>query len=122
MKIVLSIGARPQFIKAAMVLRVLRARQGVREILVHTDQHFDGNMSEMFFEQMEIPKPDYNLDIAGLSYGTMTGWMLEKIEKVLIDEKPDYVLMYGDTNSTLAGSALAAVKLHIPVAGERLQS
>lgn len=115
MKIITIIGARPQFIKAAMVSRALRARQGVSEILVHTGQHFDGNMSEIFFEQMEIPKPDYNLDIAGLSHGAMTGRMLEKIEKVLIKEKPDCVLVYGDTNSTLAG-ALAAVKLHIPVA------
>jgi UDP-GlcNAc3NAcA epimerase len=115
MKITTIIGARPQFIKAAMVSRVLRTRQGVREILVHTGQHFDGNMSEIFFEQMEIPKPDYNLDIAGLSHGAMTGRMLEKIEQVLIDEKPDCVLVYGDTNSTLAG-ALASVKLHIPVA------
>ena len=115
MKITTIIGARPQFIKAAMVSRALRARQGVRELLVHTGQHFDGNMSEIFFEQMEIPKPDYNLDIAGLSHGAMTGRMLEKIEQVLIEEKPDCVLVYGDTNSTLAG-ALAAVKLHIPVA------
>jgi len=115
MKITTIIGARPQFIKAAMVSRALKARQGVREILVHTGQHFDGNMSEIFFEQMEIPKPDYNLDVAGLNHGAMTGRMLEKIEQVLIDEKPDCVLVYGDTNSTLAG-ALAAVKLHIPVA------
>lgn len=115
MKIITIIGARPQFIKAAMVSRALRARQGVRELLVHTDQHYDENMNEIFFEQMEITKPDYNLNIAGLSHGTMTGRMLEKIEQVLIDEKPDCVLVYGDTNSTLAG-ALAAVKLHIPVA------
>jgi len=115
MKITTIIGARPQFIKAAMVSRALRARQGVREILVHTGQHYDENMSEIFFEQMEIPKPDYNLDIAGLNHGAMTGRMLEKIEQVLIEEKPDCVLVYGDTNSTLAG-ALASVKLHIPVA------
>ena len=115
MKITTIIGARPQFIKAAMVSRVLRARQGVREIFIHTGQHFNENMSEIFFEQMEIPKPDYNLDIACLSHGAMTGRMLEKIEQVLIDEKPNCVLVYGDTNSTLAG-ALAAVKLHIPVA------
>jgi UDP-GlcNAc3NAcA epimerase len=113
--VVTVLGARPQFIKAAMVSRALRARQGVREILVHTGQHFDGNMSEIFFEQMEIPEPDYNFDIAGLSHGAMTGRMLEKIEKVLIEEKPDCVLVYGDTNSTLAG-ALAAVKLHFRVA------
>ena len=87
MKIVTIIGARPRFIKVAMVSRVLRAKQGVREILVHTGQHFDENMSEIFFEQMEIPKPNYNLDIAGLNHGAMTGRMLEKIEQVLIDEK-----------------------------------
>jgi len=115
MKIATIIGARPQFIKAAMVSRALRVRHGVREILVHTGQHYDENMSEIFFEEMEIPKPDYNLDIAGLNHGAMTGRMLEKIEQILIKEKPDCVLVYGDTNSTLAG-ALAAVKLYIPVA------
>ena len=81
MKITTIIGARPQFIKAAMVSRALRVRQGVREILVHTGQHFDENMSEIFFEQMEIPKPDYNLDITGLSHGAITGRMLEKIQE-----------------------------------------
>ncbi len=113
-KIVTIVGARPQFIKAATVSRALAA-SGVKEIIVHTGQHFDENMSDVFFEEMEIPRPQYQLDIHGLSHGAMTGRMMEKIESLLIQEKPDYVLVYGDTNSTLAG-ALAAVKLHIPVA------
>ena len=115
MKFVTIIGARPQFIKAAALSRVLRLQKGVKEILVHTGQHFDENMSKVFFEQMDIPEPEYNLEIAGLSHGAMTGRMLEKIEDVLFIEKPDRVLVYGDTNSTLAG-ALAASKLHIPIA------
>ncbi len=115
MKIVTIIGARPQFIKAAVVSRVFAASQGVTEIIVHTGQHFDSNMSDIFFEEMCIPKPHYNLNINGLGHGAMTGQMLEKIEEVLKEEKPDWVLVYGDTNSTLAG-ALAAKKLHIKVA------
>ncbi|MEA3420558.1 MAG: UDP-N-acetylglucosamine 2-epimerase (non-hydrolyzing) [Acidobacteriota bacterium] len=115
MKIATIIGARPQFIKAAMVSRVLRNRQGVREILIHTGQHYDNNMSDVFFNELEIPAPDYNLGISADTQGAQTGRMLEAIEAVLITEKPDCVLVYGDTNSTLAG-ALAAVKLHIPVA------
>lgn len=114
MKLVTVLGARPQFIKAATVSRELKAT-GVHEVIVHTGQHFDHNMSQVFFDEMEIPQPDYNLEISGLNHGAMTGRMLEKIEEVLIKEKPDYVLVYGDTNSTLAG-ALAASKLHIPVA------
>lgn len=114
MVVVTVIGARPQFIKAAAVSRALKT-SGIREIIVHTGQHYDHNMSEVFFEEMEIPKPDYNLSINDLSHGAMTGRMLEKIEAVLLEVKPDYVLVYGDTNSTLAG-ALAAVKLHIKVA------
>jgi UDP-GlcNAc3NAcA epimerase len=114
MKIVTIVGARPQFVKAATVSRELK-KSGITEILVHTGQHFDANMSQVFFEQMEIPHPHYNLEISSLSHGAMTGRMLEKIEDLLLKEKPDYVLVYGDTNSTLAG-ALAAVKLHIPVA------
>lgn len=114
MKVVTIIGARPQFVKAATVSRELK-NVGMEEILVHTGQHFDHNMSQVFFDEMEIPHPHYNLEISGLHHGAMTGRMLEKIEDVLLKEKPDYVLVYGDTNSTLAG-ALAAVKLHIPVA------
>ncbi len=117
LKIVTIIGARPQFIKAAVVSRYIRDNHNneLKEIIVHTGQHYDSNMSDIFFEQMDIPKPDYFLDINGLGHGAMTGQMLEKIEKVLIDEKPDWVLVYGDTNSTLAG-ALAAKKLHIKLA------
>jgi len=115
MKIVTIVGARPQFVKAAVLSRVIESRDGVDELIVHTGQHYDHNMSDVFFEEMEIPRPAYNLDINGMSHGAMTGQMLEKIERVLIDEKPDWVLVYGDTNSTIAG-ALAAKKLHIKVA------
>lgn len=115
MKIVTIIGARPQFIKAAVVSRVFASCDEMEEVIVHTGQHFDANMSEVFFEEMAIPKPHYNLNINGLGHGAMTGQMLEKIEEVLLQEKPDWVLVYGDTNSTLAG-ALAAKKLHIRVA------
>ena len=115
MKIITIVGARPQFIKAAALSREFLKHNHINEIIVHTGQHFDANMSDVFFEQMEIPKPHYNLDINGLGHGAMTGQMLEKIEKVLINETPDWVLVYGDTNSTIAG-ALAAKKLHIKVA------
>jgi len=115
MKIITVIGARPQFIKAAAVSREFVKHSNIEEIIIHTGQHFDTNMSDVFFEQMHIPKPHYNLDINGLSHGAMTGQMLEKIEEVLIKEKPDWVLVYGDTNSTLAG-VLAAKKLHIKIA------
>ncbi|MGB5749917.1 MAG: UDP-N-acetylglucosamine 2-epimerase, partial [Desulfobacterales bacterium] len=123
MKIVTIIGARPQFIKAAVVSRAIsefnkRAQNKsslIAEIIIHTGQHYDRNMSDIFFEEMSIPRPNYFLDINGLSHGAMTGQMLEKIEEVLQREKPGIVLVYGDTNTTLAG-ALAAVKLHIPVA------
>lgn len=115
MKILTIIGARPQFIKAAVVSRELAKYQGeIEEVIVHTGQHFDYNMSDIFFEELEIPKPQYNLGISGGSHGKMTGEMLTEIEKVLQKEKPDLVLVYGDTNSTMAG-ALAAVKLLIPV-------
>ncbi|MDO9634665.1 MAG: UDP-N-acetylglucosamine 2-epimerase (non-hydrolyzing) [Paludibacter sp.] len=112
-KIITIVGARPQFVKAATLSRQFISF-GVEERIIHTGQHFDNNMSAVFFEEMEIPKPTYNLDIHGLTHGAMTGRMLEGIENILVDEKPDGVLVYGDTNSTLAG-ALAAVKLHIPV-------
>lgn len=115
MKIVTIIGARPQFIKAAVVSRAIVNSEGIEEVIIHTGQHFDSNMSDIFFEEMSIPHPNYNLNINGLGHGAMTGQMLEKIEEVLIKEKPDWVLVYGDTNSTLAG-ALAAKKLHIKVA------
>lgn len=114
-KIVTIIGARPQFIKAAAVSREIKTREGIKEIIVHTGQHFDANMSDVFFEQMDIPKPDYNLGVNSLSHGAMTGQMLEKIEGVLLKEQPEWVMVYGDTNSTIAG-ALAAKKLHIKVA------
>lgn len=112
MKVVTVVGARPQFIKAAVVSRQLRKNH--QEIIVHTGQHYDPNMSDIFFEELEIPTPDYNLGIAGGSHGTMTGNMLIAIEAALEKESPDAVLLYGDTNSTMA-AALAAVKLHIPV-------
>ena len=114
MKILTIVGARPQFIKAATLSRSFIESGGIEEVIVHTGQHFDNNMSDVFFKEMDIPKPHYNLKIHGLSHGAMTGQMLEGIEKVLQNEKPDYVLVYGDTNSTLAG-ALAAKKKHIPV-------
>jgi UDP-GlcNAc3NAcA epimerase len=114
MKIITVIGARPQFVKAAVVSRALMNANNIEEILVHTGQHFDKNMSEIFFEEMKIPKPQYNLHINGLSHGAMTGQMLQGVEDLCINEKPDYVLVYGDTNSTIAG-ALAAKKLGIGV-------
>jgi UDP-GlcNAc3NAcA epimerase len=115
MKIITILGARPQFIKAGTISREIAKYDNIEEIIVHTGQHFDANMSDIFFDEMKIPKPHYNLDINGLGHGAMTGQMLEKIEEVLLKEKPDWVMVYGDTNSTLAG-ALAASKLHIKVA------
>lgn len=112
-KIITVVGARPQFIKAATLSRQFKLL-GIEEKIIHTGQHFDANMSDVFFEEMEIPKPAYQLDIHGLTHGAMTGRMLEGIEEILLKENPDGVLVYGDTNSTLAG-ALAAAKLHIPV-------
>lgn len=112
MKIVTVVGARPQFIKAAAVSRVLR-KENI-EILVHTGQHYDSNMSDIFFEELHIPKPDYNLGIGSGSHAKQTADMMVGIEKILQDEMPDYIMVYGDTNSTLAG-ALAASKILIPI-------
>ena len=112
MKVLTVVGARPQFIKAAVVSHKLRKNH--TEILVHTGQHFDKNMSETFFEELNIPQPNYNLGISGGTHSEMTGRMMIAIEKVLQEEQPDWLLLYGDTNSTLAG-ALAAAKLHIKI-------
>jgi len=114
-KIVTVIGARPQFIKASAVSARLRGARRLHEIVVHTGQHFDGNMSDVFFSELGMDPPAYHCHIHGGHHGDMTGRMLAGVEKILLEEKPDAVLVYGDTNSTLAG-ALAAVKLHIPVA------
>ena len=114
-KILTIIGARPQFIKASAFSQSLATDRQLQEILVHTGQHHDVNMSDVFFDELNMPAPDYHLNIQGGTHGQMTGRMLEKIEAVLIDERPDMVVVYGDTNSTLAG-ALAASKLHIPIA------
>lgn len=115
MKIVSIVGARPQFVKAAVVSRAIARTGSIKEVIVHTGQHYDKNMSEVFFSEMDIPAPDYNLAVHGMTHGAMTGRMLEGIEQVLLQEHPDMVLVYGDTDSTLSG-ALAAVKLHIPLA------
>ena len=115
MKIVTIVGARPQFIKAAPVSRALARQSGVVECIVHTGQHYDANMSDVFFEELSIPAPTHHLGIGGMSHGANTGRTIEAIETVLLQEKPDWVMVYGDTNSTLAG-ALAAAKLHIPIA------
>lgn len=115
MKICTIVGARPQFIKAATVSHALQTQSVFKEVLIHTGQHYDSNMSDVFFEELGIPRPDYHLGIGSGSHGAQTGRMLEAIESVLQRETPNWVLVYGDTNSTLAG-ALAAAKLHIPVA------
>ncbi|MGE5482440.1 MAG: non-hydrolyzing UDP-N-acetylglucosamine 2-epimerase [Bacteroidota bacterium] len=115
MRIVTVLGARPQFIKAAALSWTLRSLPGVEELLVHTGQHYDRDMSDIFFDELDIPRPHYHLGIGSGSHGAQTGRMLEAIEQVLLEVRPDWVLVYGDTNSTLAG-ALAAVKLHLPVA------
>ena len=114
-RIVTIVGARPQFIKAAALSRALRAEPSLSEDLIHTGQHFDDNMSDVFFRELAMPPPRFNLDIHGGHHGQMTGRMLEAIEALLLDLRPRLVLVYGDTNSTLAG-ALAAAKLHIPIA------
>ena len=113
-KIVTILGARPQFVKAAVLSRIIAEKNEMEEVIVHTGQHYDKNMSDVFFDEMDIPKPKYNLNINGLTHGAMTGQMLEGIEKILLDEKPNAVVIYGDTNSTIAG-ALAAKKIDIKV-------
>ncbi|HXZ94901.1 MAG TPA: UDP-N-acetylglucosamine 2-epimerase (non-hydrolyzing) [Dehalococcoidia bacterium] len=113
MKILTIVGARPQFIKAVLESKELRKKH--KEVLVHTGQHYDYELSKVFFDELSIPEPDYNLGIGSDSHAVQTGKMMIAIERVLLKEKPDWVLVYGDTNSTLAG-ALAAVKIHIPVA------
>lgn len=117
LKIVTIVGARPQFIKASAVSRVINNcwADKICEVLVHTGQHYDHNMSAVFFDELAIPPPKHNLEVAGGRHGEMTGKMLIALEQVLLDERPDWVLIYGDTNSTLAG-ALAACKLHVPIA------
>lgn len=114
-KILTVVGARPQFIKAAVVSRAIAQTESITEVLVHTGQHYDTNMSDVFFDELDIPRPQHHLGVGGGTHGQNTGRMLEKLEALMLAEKPDWVLVYGDTDSTLAG-ALAASKLHIRVA------
>ena len=117
MKIVTIIGARPQIIKAAALSRAIKTHYAkeIQEIIVHTGQHYDDNMSAVFFDELGIPRPDYNLHVGSASHGVQTARMTEGIEEILLKEKPDFIVLYGDTNSTLAG-AVAAAKIHIPIA------
>ncbi|MFZ5825021.1 MAG: non-hydrolyzing UDP-N-acetylglucosamine 2-epimerase [Bacillota bacterium] len=115
MKVLTVVGARPQFIKAAAVSRIMQETSDMQEVLVHTGQHYDHSMSSIFFDELGIRRPDYNLEVGSASHGAQTGRMLEAVELVMMKERPDWVVVYGDTNSTLAGT-LAATKLHIPVA------
>ena len=114
LKILTIIGARPQFIKAAIVSKIFKQSDFVHETIVHTGQHFDFNMDQLFFNELSIPTPKYNLNINSVSHGEMTGRMIIDLEKIIIQEKPNFILVYGDTNSTLAG-ALAAKKLHVKI-------
>ena len=116
MKIVTIIGARPQIIKAAALSRAIKSHYAdrIQEVIVHTGQHYDDNMSKVFFDELGIPKPDYNLQVGSASHGVQTAKIIEGIEQILMDEKPDYIVLYGDTNSTLAG-AVAASKIHVPI-------
>ena len=102
MKVVTIVGARPQFIKAAVLSREFAKYPNINEVIVHTGQHFDRSMSDIFFEEMQIPNPHYHFAINSMSHGAMTGRMIEKVEEVLLIEKPDFVIVYGDTNSSLA--------------------
>ncbi|WP_444994326.1 non-hydrolyzing UDP-N-acetylglucosamine 2-epimerase [Aliikangiella sp. IMCC44359] len=116
MKVATVVGARPQFVKVAAVSRAFADyRSDVKEVIIHTGQHYDSNMSDIFFDELKIPTPQYNLGVGGGTHGQNTGRMIEKIEEILLSEKPDWLLIFGDTDSTLAG-AVAASKLHIPVA------
>src|SRR5690349_16260502 len=115
MKIANIVGAQPQFVKAAVVSRALRAAPGVVEVMLHTEQHYDENMSQWIFDELQISTPKYYLGVGSGPHGMQTGRMLEAIERVLADLGPDWVLVYGDTNTTLAG-ALAAAKMHLPLA------
>ena len=115
MKLLTIVGARPQFIKAGTLSRYISNNTDIQEVIVHTGQHYDDKMSDIFFTELKIPKPNYNLNIGGLGHGAMTGKMIEKLEPILIKENPDWVIIYGDTNSTLAG-AIAAKKLNIKIA------
>lgn len=115
MKLLTILGARPQFIKAGNLSREIAKNNNIKEIIIHTGQHYDTNMSDIFFDEMKIPKPDYFLGIGGKNHGAMTGEMMSKIEEIAISQKPDFIVVYGDTNSTLAG-ALVAAKLHINLA------
>lgn len=116
MKLVTIIGARPQIIKAAALSRAIRNHYAnqIQEVIVHTGQHYDDNMSEVFFDELQIPRPDYNLHVGSASHGVQTARMTEGIEAILIKEQPDFIVLYGDTNSTLAG-AVAAAKIHVPI-------
>ena len=116
MRIVTIIGARPQIIKAAGLSRAIKNHYAdrIQEVIVHTGQHYDDNMSQVFFDELGIPKPDYNLQVGSATHGVQTSRMIEGIERILMDEKPDYIVLYGDTNSTLAG-AVAASKIHVPI-------
>ncbi len=116
MKLVTVIGARPQIIKAAALSRAIRNHYAdqIREVIVHTGQHYDDNMSQVFFDELQIPRPDYNLNVGSASHGVQTARMTEGIEDILIKERPDFIVLYGDTNSTLAG-AIAAAKIHVPI-------
>jgi len=113
-KVVTVIGARPQFVKAAVLSKIIKEHNTIQEVIIHTGQHFDANMSAVFFEEMMIPKPAYNLEINSLSHAAMTGQMMGKIEEILEIERPEALIVYGDTNSTIAG-ALAAKKMNIKV-------